>query len=303
MTGATSSLHTLLRSIRPPFLLLTLVCIFLGYSAAVQAVTNIDYLQLWVVIVAGTAAHICVNALNEYLDFRSGLDAYTIKTPFSGGSGALVENPRAAPAVFYVAVAALSSLAFSGIYLCYRHGLQLLPLGLLGILIILSYTPWLNRQPLLCLVAPGIAFGPLMVVGTYVVLTGVYAGLPMYLSLVPFFLVNNLLLLNQVPDITADQRVGRRHVPIAYGVKTALRIYGLFAAASCMLIIAGTITGILTIFALLSLLPMLAAAAAFSGTAKHATAADKLTPYLALNVLATLLTPALLGLAVILDVP
>mgnify|MGYP000986491471 CR=1 FL=1 len=153
MTGATSSLHTLLRSIRPPFLLLTLVCIFLGYSAAVQAVTYIDYFQLWMVIVAGTAAHICVNALNEYLDFRSGLDAYTIKTPFSGGSGALVENPRAAPAVFYVAVAALSSLAFSGIYLCYRHGLQLLPLGLLGILIILSYTPWLNRQPLLCLIA------------------------------------------------------------------------------------------------------------------------------------------------------
>ena len=31
------TLYTLLRSTRPPFLLLTLVCIFLGYAAAVQS--------------------------------------------------------------------------------------------------------------------------------------------------------------------------------------------------------------------------------------------------------------------------
>ncbi len=33
-------------------------------------------------------AHISVNTLNEYFDFKSGLDLETIKTPFSGGSGA-----------------------------------------------------------------------------------------------------------------------------------------------------------------------------------------------------------------------
>ena len=294
------TLHTLLRSTRPPFLPLTLVCIFLGYSAAVQSGAYIDYLQLWLVIVTGTAAHISVNALNEYLDFRSGLDARTIRTPFSGGSGALVENPRAASAVLNVALVALATVVCSGIFLCSRHGLQLLPLGLVGIGIILTYTPWLNRQPLLCLLAPGIAFGPLMVVGTYVVLTGVYAGLPMYLSLVPFFLVNNLLLLNQIPDIAADRRTGRRHVPIAYGVQTALRIYGLFAVAACVTIIAGIVSGALANLAWISLLPMVAAGLAFRGAGKYAAALNKLTPYLALNVLAALLTPALLGLAVLL---
>jgi len=294
------TLHTLLRSTRPPFLLLTLVCIFLGYAAAVQSGAHIDYLQLWLVIIGGTAAHISVNTLNEYLDFRSGLDARTIRTPFSGGSGALVANPQAANAVLYVALVALGMLVGIGLYLCYRHGLQLLPLGLIGIVIILTYTPWLNRQPLLCLVAPGIAFGPLMVVGTYVVLTGVYAGLPMYLSLVPFFLVNNLLLLNQIPDIAADRSVGRRHAAIAFGMQTALRIYGLFAVAACMTIIAGIASGALAALAWISLLPMLAAGLAFSGATKYAAAADKLTPYLALNVLSALLTPALLGLAVLL---
>jgi len=293
------TLYTLLRSTRPPFLLLTLVCIFLGYAAAVQSGTPIDYVQLWLVLIGGTAAHISVNTLNEYLDFRSGLDARTIRTPFSGGSGALVENPQAANAVLYVLLVALGTLVGIGLYLCYRHGLQLLPLGLIGIGIILTYTPWLNRQPLLCLVAPGIAFGPLMVVGTYVVLTGVYAGLPMYLSLVPFFLVNNLLLLNQIPDIAADRNVGRRHIAITYGVQTALRIYGVFAVASCVTIIAGIFSGALAPLAWISLLPMLAAATAFRGAKKYAAAAGKLTPYLALNVLSVLLTPTLLGLTLL----
>jgi 1,4-dihydroxy-2-naphthoate octaprenyltransferase len=294
------TLHTLLRSTRPPFLLLTLVCIFLGYAAAVQTGGHIDYAQLWLVIIGGTAAHISVNALNEYLDFRSGLDALTRKTPFSGGSGALVENPQAASAVLYLALVALSAVICIGGYLCYRHGLQLLPLGLLGIVIILAYTPWLNRQPLLCLIAPGTAFGPLMVVGTYIVLTGAYARFPIYLSLVPFFLVNNLLLLNQIPDIAADRSVGRHHVPIAYGVHTALRIYALFAVAACATIIAGIVTRELTTLAWISLVPMLAAGAALRGATKYAAAADRLTPYLALNVLAALLTPTLLGLALVL---
>lgn len=295
------TLHTLLRSTRPPFLLLTLVCIFLGYAAALQAGGYIDYAQLLLVIIGGTAAHISVNALNEYLDFRSGLDARTRKTPFSGGSGALVENPQAASAVFCLALVTLGTVICIGSYLCYRHGLQLLPFGLLGIAIILTYTPWLNRQPLLCLVAPGIAFGPLMVVGTYVVLTGAYAGLPIYLSLVPFFLVNNLLLLNQIPDIAADRSVGRHHVAIAYGVHTALRIYALFAVAACVTIIAGIVSGALTTLAWISLLPMVAAGLAFTGATKYTAASDRLTPYLALNVLAALLTPALLALALLPD--
>jgi len=37
---------------------------------------------------ATLSAHIAVNTLNEYMDFKSGLDYETLKTPFAGGSGA-----------------------------------------------------------------------------------------------------------------------------------------------------------------------------------------------------------------------
>jgi hypothetical protein len=84
-----------------------------------------------------------------------------------------------------------------------------------------------------------------------------------------------------------------------FGVQTALRIYGLFAVAACVTIIAGIVSGVLMALAWISLLPMLAAGLALGGATQHAAAGDKLTPYLALNVLSALLTPTLLGLAVL----
>ncbi len=34
-------------------------------------------------------AHVSVNVLNDYFDYRSGVDLKTQRTPFSGGSGIL----------------------------------------------------------------------------------------------------------------------------------------------------------------------------------------------------------------------
>ncbi|WP_197475205.1 prenyltransferase, partial [Oleiphilus sp. HI0079] len=75
-----------LQATRPPFLILTPACVFLGASIAFaeQAVfSNVDFA---LVLIGAMAAHISVNTLNEYFDFKSGLDLNTNKTPFSGGS-------------------------------------------------------------------------------------------------------------------------------------------------------------------------------------------------------------------------
>jgi len=44
-------------------------------------------------------------------------------------------------------------------------------------------------------------------------------------SLVPFFLVSDLLLLNQFPDAAADERVGRKHIPILIGRRASSFIH------------------------------------------------------------------------------
>jgi 1,4-dihydroxy-2-naphthoate polyprenyltransferase len=51
-----------------------------------------------------------------------------------------------------------------------------------------------------------------MVMGTDFVLTGEYSWTAFIASLVPFFLVSDLLLLNQFPDALPDQRIGRKNI-------------------------------------------------------------------------------------------
>jgi len=87
-------LRTVLQATRPSFLVLTPSCVFLGVSTSFTASSPVNFFMFILVLVGAISAHISVNTLNEYYDFKSGLDLKTVKTPFSGGSGALPGNPE-----------------------------------------------------------------------------------------------------------------------------------------------------------------------------------------------------------------
>ena len=86
----------IIRSARPPFLILAPVCVFAGLAAGILNDAPVDILNAVLAFIGGILAHASVNLLNEYEDFKSGLDQKTIKTPFSGGTGNLPENPEQA---------------------------------------------------------------------------------------------------------------------------------------------------------------------------------------------------------------
>ncbi|OOY42079.1 prenyltransferase, partial [Solemya velum gill symbiont] len=90
----TEALLLTTRSARPPFLILTLSCISLGVAIALSTPgVDVHLVDVFLILLAGIASHISVNAFNEYFDFRSGLDELTERTPFSGGSGLLPTHP------------------------------------------------------------------------------------------------------------------------------------------------------------------------------------------------------------------
>ncbi|MEZ5740613.1 MAG: prenyltransferase [Burkholderiaceae bacterium] len=284
------------RAMRPPFLLLTLASVLLGWGTVAASLPDPLPGRLFIVLVGAICAHISVNALNEYLDYRSGLDLRTEATPFSGGSKALVIEPRALTLVGLAAALSLAVTILSGLWLVAQTGMALVPIGIAGVMIIVTYTSWLNRQPWLCLVAPGLAFGPLMVVGSALALSGTPSASVWLAAAVPFFLANNLLLLNQWPDRIADASVGRRHFPIAYGEQASLRVYALSAAGAGIAIVAGVLSGSFASAALLATLPLLACLQAFR-VARHAQDTAALLPALRWNVIAALATPSVLGLS------
>ncbi len=227
-----SPLAALLGLARAPFLPLTLVSVLLGLALAWPYASVDAGLpgRALLVLLGALAAHVSVNAFNEVHDFRSGLDLATRRTPFSGGSGTLPAEPRWLPLGRWLALGSLAVCLLCGLALLLLQPAARLPLlliGGLGCLLILAYTPWLTRHPWLCLFAPGLAFGPLMVLGSQLAVAGRLADDGLLLALVPFCLANNLLLLNQYPDIDADRQAGRRTLPMLLPAPTVLALLGL----------------------------------------------------------------------------
>jgi len=281
---------------RLPFLILTPACVLLGAATASWSGAEINLYYLALAFVGAVASHISVNALNEYHDFKSGLDFNTQPTPFSGGSGTLPKNPDKAHVALITGLISLVVIAIVGIYFLYVRGLWLLPVGLLGIVTIVSYTKWITRTPFLCLIAPGLGFGPLMVMGTDFALSGFYSWTSFVASLVPFFLVSDLLLLNQFPDVEADRGVGRHHFPIAIGREASVRLYVIFLVGAYLAIIFGYIIGNLPLTGFLALGSIIIAVPTVKGVARFANDVPRLIPYMGRNVVIIILTPVLLAI-------
>jgi len=289
----------IIRSTRVPFLVITPASVFLGASTVVVNELSINLYFLGLALIGALFAHVSVNALNEYFDFKSGLDLMTKRTPFSGGSGALPGKPEMLNTVFAVALVSLMITLVIGIFFVWQYGVGIVPLGLIGIALIVFYSGWINKYPYLCLIAPGVGFGFLMVVGTQYVLVGQYMTLSSMAALVPFFMVNNLLLLNQYPDIQADSKVGRNHFPIAFGLKRSNMIYGLFILATIAAIIGHIWSGYFPVLSLIAILPVPLALYSLSGAIKHGENIGAYPQYLAANVATVILMPLLLGVSLI----
>jgi 1,4-dihydroxy-2-naphthoate octaprenyltransferase len=293
-------LRTLAASSRPPFLLLTLTSVLLGYAVARLAVDSVDTGMLLLVLAGALCAHASVNLLNEYHDFRSGLDLQTQRTPFSGGSGALPADPQAAGAVGALGYGMLAVCIAIGLFLALAAGPGILLVGIPGVLLVLAYTPRLTRHAWLCLAAPGIAFGPLMVAGTVFVLSGEYSAAAILASLLPLFLASNLLLLNQYPDMEADRAVGRRHLLIVRGARAGAVVYVVFALAAFAVPVLGVATGKLPAGALIGLLCLGIAVPLAVGVWRHALQEADMRRLLAPNVALSLLMPVLVALGMLL---
>ncbi|UCD70868.1 MAG: prenyltransferase [Syntrophobacterales bacterium] len=296
------SLSVFFKETRPQFLFLTPACYLVGIGTASYVLGGIGRIPVGFAILAFIGAlfsHIGVNVMNDYFDFRSGLDLRTRPTPFSGGSGILPQGLLSPKEVLVMGVISLLIAIGIGLYFLKVRGWGLLPLGLLGLLIIILYSPFLTRSPALCLLAPGLGFGPLMVVGTHFVLTGRYDWFAFSASLVPGFLVSNLLLINQFPDVEADRCVKRRHLPIVIGRQASAYAYAVLALSAFCWVAIAVILGLFPPWSLLALLPIPLAIVTIRGIIRNAENVNALISFLGKNVIYTLATPFLLGVGLL----
>ncbi|MFC1913845.1 prenyltransferase [Chloroflexota bacterium] len=282
---------------RPQFLTLSIILAFLGTVVAWYD----GYFHLGHALLAGIGlvlAHVSVNTLNDYFDYRSGIDLATRRTPFSGGSGILPAILLSPNQVLGLGLGSLLLAVPIGIYFVLVSGWLLLPLLLVAAFFILLYSPFILKRPWPEWVA-GAGLGALPILGLYFALAGAYTFPAVIAAIPPAFLVHNLLLLNEFPDAEADSQANRKTLAITIGKDRAAIFYTVVALAVYAWIIVWVAAQVMPVWTLLALLTLPFTIKAIKG-ARHHDDAAKLIPGMAANVMAVLLTQLLMGIGYLL---
>jgi len=299
-----SKLILWIKETRPQFLALSVVLAFLGTAIAwYYGPVNIGYALL-----AGFGlmlTHGSVNAINDYFDYKSGIDLNTKRTPFSGGSGLVTEGKL--PLKQALGVGVITSLAalVIGIFFVIVKGWQLIPLLIIAGLCLVLYTPVIlkTRWPEW---SPGLGLGILPILGLYFVQAGRYDWIVLIASVPSGILVHNLLLLNEFPDVEADRKGGRKTAPIVFGLEAAGRLFRIATILvyvwiiGCVLATLITGTTVMPVYCLIALLTLPFAIKAMKGPREYDDM-NKLVPALGSNVQFILITQILLGVGYILE--
>jgi 1,4-dihydroxy-2-naphthoate octaprenyltransferase len=282
---------------RPQFLLLSVVLAFLGAAIAwYDGAFHLGHALL--AFVGLLLAHISVNVLNDYFDYRSGIDLNTKRTPFSGGSGILPAAMLSPRQVLWLGLGALILAVPIGIYFVIIKGWLLLPLLVAAAACILLYTPFILRVKWPEW-SPGLGMGTLPVLGAYFVQTGEYTW-PAVIAAIPSgILVHNLLLLNEFPDTEADRQAGRRTLPITMGKEKAGIVYSVLTVTVYLWIVVAAVLTIMPWWSLIALATLPFAVRAIKG-ARRPQEMERLVPAMADNVRVILITQLLLGIGYIL---
>jgi 1,4-dihydroxy-2-naphthoate octaprenyltransferase len=283
---------------RPQFLALAVALAILGTCMAWYD----GFFSLGNAILAGVGlvlAHAACNALNDYFDYRSGVDKATNVTPFSGGSGLLKAGLIKPNEALWIGIICLIIDVFIGAYFVWVKGWLLLPLIIVAALCVVFYSPLILKGywPEW---SPGLGLGILPVLGIYFAQAGMYTWPALVASIPSGFLVHNLLLLNEFPDVEADKIGRRKTLPITMGRRNAAIFYTVFTLLVYVWIIGAVIFKAMPVFCLLAIFTLPLAIKAIQGSFKSEDM-GKLIPAMANNVMVVLLTQLLTGVGYILS--
>ena len=289
-----------LRTTRLPFLSATAVPVFLGIAVAASHGAFTWWTAL-LTLIGGSFAHLGINVTNDVFDTLSGADdANTTPTQFSGGSRVAVYDLVSIPGLSWLAIGLFAVAGAIGLLLvAITQSLTLLWIGLAGVIVGVAYT----APPLKLVyrglgeIAVAIGFGPIMLLGAYVVQTGELAWGPFVLSLVPGLLIALILYVNEIPDRRSDAEAGKRTLPVRLAPETVRTGYLLVAMGAFAVIVAGVVGGLFPWPALIALAAVPIALRVHAGLKVHYNSPYTLMAVMGTNVNLNLIVGGLLLLA------
>jgi len=276
-----------LRTTRLPFLSATFVPVLLGIAVAARNGSFDVWLALATVI-GGAFAHLAINVTNDIFDTLSGADEANVNpTQFSGGSRVLIYDLVTLRQLVALAIGLFGGAAAIGLLLVWATGSAvLLWIGVAGIVVGIAYT----APPLKLVyrglgeIAVAIGFGPIMLLGAYVVQTGTLSWEAALVSVPVAILVALILYVNEIPDRVGDAAAGKRTLPVRLpqGVVTGVYLAG--AVVAFAVVVGGVIGNLLPAPTLLALLAAPLAWRVYGGIRRFYTQPYALMSFMGINV-------------------
>ena len=239
------------KELRIPFLSLPIIFVPLGIMVAYFDVSNINLFHALLTLIGVLSLHASVNVLNDYFDYKSGIDVATTPTPFSGGSRVLPEKLLSPNNVLMGGIILLIIGSSIGLYFLNYFEFNSILLGIIviSILSVILYSPVLSTLGLGELTV-FLNFGPLLFSGVYFIqsagnCSNCFYGLEIEAIIVGSIvglMTTGILYINQFPDTEADKSKGRRHLVARLGKKKAVSLYNYIMGASYIIIIISAVT-------------------------------------------------------------
>jgi len=239
------------RVIRIRFLLSSVIAVSVGLGISWWHIDQIDILYAIMTMGGVVSLHASVDLLNDYWDFKRGIDTETQRTKMSGGTGVLPEGLLQPNQVYRAGIAFLIIGALIGSYFVIIDGIVIGMILTFAVVSIYFYSTKIVDSGLAEIFVA--IKGTMIVLGTYYIQTleinlttimgGIFIGA----------LSSLVLFITSFPDFEADKAKGRKTLVISVGKQKATILFWIFPIVIYSILISGIFYEIFPIYCIISL--------------------------------------------------
>jgi 1,4-dihydroxy-2-naphthoate polyprenyltransferase len=286
-----------IRVIRLKFLLASVIAAVNGIAVSLWKYHLFDFNYTILTLAGVLFLHASIDLLNDYWDYKRGIDKVTKRTKFSGGTGVLPDNILSPRSVYIAALIFLALGIIIGTYFVVIRGI------VIGIILSFAIFAVYFYSSSIVNVGLGEVFvaikGALIVVGAFYVQTSLIDSSVIYIGTIVGLLSASVLLINSFPDYIADLSRGRRTLVIILGKKRTSKIFSFLIIATYAMIIYGMFIGFTKMYSLSCLVSLPFALEAIRNLKNNYDVADKLVPAMAATVNYARITGLVLAISLI----
>ena len=247
-----STIAVWFRVIRVRFLLASVIAVSVGLAVHWWHNSTIDVFHAALTMGGVMALHASVDLLNDYWDYKRGIDSQTTRTKMSGGTGVLPEGLLKPSQVYRAGIGFLILGSLIGGYFVVIDGVIIAAILGFAILSIYFYSTKIVDSGLAEVFVA--IKGCMIVLGTYFIQANEITFSPILAGIVVGVLSSLVLFITSFPDYDADKSKGRKTLVISVGKQNAVSLYWIFPIISYIIIGVGIATELFPIYTLITIL-------------------------------------------------